>query len=84
MNVKTTNTVTIFDVSGPKFGVGTKSQILQFSLPNFCDFAKNAVFKLLFGFGCSVGGFFFPHYHIQSFTMSYKCSWLGQRLGYCD
>lgn len=64
MNVKTTNTVTIFDdVSGPKFGVGTKSQILHFSLPNFYDFGTNAVFKLLFGFGCFVGvGFFFPLY----------------------
>lgn len=51
MNVKTTNTITIFDdISGPKFGVGTKNQILQFSLPNFHDFSTNAVFKLLFFF----------------------------------
>lgn len=51
MNVKTTNAVTIFDdVSGPKFGFGTKSQILQFSLPNFHDLSTNAVFKLHFFF----------------------------------
>lgn len=51
MNVKTTNTITIFDdISGPKFGVGTKNQILQFSLPNFHYFGTNAVFKLLFFF----------------------------------
>lgn len=51
MNVKTTNTITIFgDISGPNFGVGIKNEILQFSLPNFHDFGTNAVFKLLFSF----------------------------------
>lgn len=48
MNVKITNT---FDgVSGPKFEAGTKSQILQFSLPNFHYLGTNVVFKLLFFF----------------------------------
>ena len=51
MNVKTTNTVTIFDgVLGPKFRVGTKSQILQFRLPNVHDFGTNAAFLLFFFF----------------------------------
>lgn len=45
MNVKTTDTATVpDDISDPKFGIGTKNQILQFSLPNFCDFGANAAF----------------------------------------
>lgn len=48
MNVKITNTVIICDdVSGPEFEAGTKSQILQFCLPNFHYFATNIVSKLL-------------------------------------
>lgn len=59
MNVKTTDTATIFDyISDPKFGVGTKkSYILQFSLPNFHDFGTNAVFKLLFFFNLNIQSF---------------------------
>lgn len=58
MNVKTTNTVTIFDDTwDPKFRVGTKSQILQFNLPIFHDFGTNAVFKLLFFFNLNIQSF---------------------------
>lgn len=58
MNVKTTNTPTIFDsLADPKFGVGAKSYILQFSLPNFHDFGTNAVFKLLFFFNLNIQSF---------------------------
>lgn len=58
MNVNTTDTATIFDyISDPKFGVGTKSYILQFSLPNFHDFGTNAVFKLLFFFNLNIQSF---------------------------
>lgn len=58
MNVKTTDTATIFDgISDPKFGLGTKSQILQFSLPNFHGFGTNAVFKLLFFFNLNIQSF---------------------------
>lgn len=58
MNVKTTDTPTIFYyLSDPKFGVGAKSYILQFSLPNFHDFGTNAVLKLLFFFNLNIQSF---------------------------
>lgn len=49
MNVKISNTVTVFGVSCPKFGVGTKknNQISQFSLPIF---GTVAIFKLFMNY----------------------------------